>query len=152
MHFDLGIRNCFGTVCSAFARRPYRHEPLKLPFSNSLYEYELWNSQDVSSVGGFFCVVTTTSICQFEFELMSFQGQKDVWARRSDTDLKLANNMETYVNAYGQRKIGTAPDGRFIFVFVVNYIIFSYSTPVWIIVTKPICRQENQGVCTLKTW
>lgn len=31
---------------------------------------------------------------------MSFQGQKDVRARRRDTDLKLANNMETNVNAY----------------------------------------------------
>lgn len=71
---------------------------------------------------------------------MSFQGQKDVGARRHDIGFEIGK-LNGHINAYLRLEKDTR---RFIFVFVVNFIIF-YSTPVWIIVTKPICKIGSGG-------
>lgn len=138
LHSGSGIRNYL--PCSAFAKRPYRHEPLQLghQFSSIAVKF----SRRLECRWRLLLRRHDIDLSVFDFELMSFQGQKDVGARRHDTDLKLANNMECKCVSVARERYK-----KIYFCFRRKFHNILFHSRLGIIVTKPICRTRGWWEC-----
>lgn len=134
LHSGSGIRNYL--PCSAFAKRPYRHEALQLghQFSSIAVKF----SRRLECRRRLLLRRHDIDLSVFDFELMSFQGQKDVGARRHDTDLKLANNMECKCVSVARERYK-----KIYFCFRRKFHNILFHSRLGIIVTKPICRTSG---------
>lgn len=148
LHSGSGIRNYL--PCSAFAKRPYRHEALRLghQFSSIAVKF----SRRLECRRRLLLRRHDIDLSVFDFELMSFQGQKDVGARRHDTDLKLANNMECKCVSVARERYK-----KIYFCFRRKFHNILFHSRLGIIVTKPICRTSGWwewggGVRGLQIW